>query len=647
MVSRFACLAIISSFANSCIRHHQLITDIKNELNLDLHQFYQIDQTISDTTSTLVWSEKVSLADLIDSGVSEALKKRLPGTDHPTDRDRSLSKPIIEVRGVSETQAQTPSSRSPPDITIQDDMESSGHTRRKSRLQTPPITIPTVINTRMPSPTRSTFSQKSEQYKNNRARNSLQIDESSEQSPQGFGRFGSLESAPQRSHNFPAPSKGRDKFQWIHVPACVPGFVPKIMAAIEKDKGRPGLHKKVLMDQNWLSNHNKSRHASSHARFVRPFFKLLMPRGSTPADEILSPSSASGDPQLALYMPYLHWDTYSQLKVRSDILRRRREMKNARPVDRKVLTGRSLEHKLIWQFLNLGSSSLHCRRTLDQYGYPALRDIEARDDDQVLYKKTRPAKHSSSATNPSPTQAYRDRHKRRHERKQAKTLGSDTACVLMVDQLWCWVLAEDVIVTFFAPKERGEDDNGSHLQADVLTNILKAVSGDFAVHVDDCYDFAALVVSHSVKALLENGDPSLQIFRVFEEYISELTEDQVKSFKQFRDTHHVEELSVRKGNPLPQFLDNSKDLNNLLELRDIEDELTTIQKLLGEQRKIVTEMLEEYKILTERTGKGRIGTSFLIDLDRTLETYEDQVDGMLKSSDIAQESVSCLIHHWL
>ena len=315
-------------------------------------------------------------------------------------------------------------------------------------------------------------------------------------------------------------------------------------------------------------------------------------------------------------------------------------MKNARPVDRKVLTGRSLEHKLIWQFLNLGSSSLHCRRTLDQYGYPALRDIEARDNDQVLYKKTRPAKQASSASNPSSTLAYRNKNKRRHERKQAKTLGTGTACVLMVDQLWCWVLAEDIIVTFFAPKERGEDDNGSHLQADVLSNILKAVNGDFAVQVDDCYDFAALVVSHSVKALLENGDPSLQIFRVFEEYISELTEDQVKSFKQFRDTHRVEELSVRKGNPLPQFLDNSKDLNNLLELRDIEDELTTIQKLLGEQRKIVTEMLEEYKTLTQRTGKGRIGMSFLVDLDRTLDTYEDQVEGMLKSSDIAQESVS-------
>ena len=215
----------------------------------------------------------------------------------------------------------------------------------------------------------------------------------------------------------------------------------------------------------------------------------------------------------------------------------------------------------------------------------------------------------------------------------------------MVDQLWCWVLAEDLIVTFFNPKERGNegDDNGSYLQADVLTNIHKAVNGDYAEHVDDCYDFAALTACHCVKALLENGDPSLQIFRVFEEYISELTEDQVKSFKQFRDTHRVEETSVRKGNPIPQFLDNSKDLNNLLELRDIEDELTTIQKLLVEQHKLVADMLKQYKTLNTSTGKGKIGTSFLMDLDETLDDYEEQVESMLKSAEVAKESYSQLL----
>ena len=58
---------------------------------------------------------------------------------------------------------------------------------------------------------------------------------------------------------------------------------------------------------------------------------------------------------------------------------------------------------------------------------------------------------------------------------------------------------------------------------------------DYAHQVEDCFDFAALTVLHCVKALLEHTDnPNLQVFRIFEEFISELTEAQVNSFKEFQ-----------------------------------------------------------------------------------------------------------------
>ena len=92
---------------------------------------------------------------------------------------------------------------------------------------------------------------------------------------------------------------------WLHVPACISGFVPKIMSSISRDKSKPDLHNKLLIDQLWMAHHNKSRHASSHAYFVRPYCKVLMPKG-THHDEILSPSSATDDMQLAFFMPYLY-----------------------------------------------------------------------------------------------------------------------------------------------------------------------------------------------------------------------------------------------------------------------------------------------------------------------------------------------------
>ena len=102
-----------------------------------------------------------------------------------------------------------------------------------------------------------------------------------------------------------------------------------------------------------------------------------------------------------------------------------------------------------------------------------------------------------------------------------KTMSDGAAKVLMVDQLWLFVVDSSTVVTFAAPKERN-DDNPSE-EADLRTLLYKDINGDHAEQCNDCFDFAALAVTHAVKALLEHtDDPNLQVFRIFEEYISEL-----------------------------------------------------------------------------------------------------------------------------
>lgn len=73
---------------------------------------------------------------------------------------------------------------------------------------------------------------------------------------------------------------------------------------------------------------------------------------------------------------------------------------------------------------------------------------------------------------------------------------------------------------------------------------------------------------HAIQALLDKtSDHNLQIFRIFEEYISVLTERQNSSYKAFRDTQNekIGDLETEKH------VHNKEDLNDLLELRDIED----------------------------------------------------------------------------
>ena len=118
------------------------------------------------------------------------------------------------------------------------------------------------------------------------------------------------------------------------------------------------------------------------------------------------------------------------------------------------------------------------------------------------------------------------------------------------------------------------------------------------------------------------------------------TEQQTRSFKEFRDNHRYRDPSDLDVSRLPPYVDNREDLNALLELRDIEDELTTIQKLFIEQHKTVKDMLNQYEELKRHHDRGHHGRFILQDVDHTIEGYEESVKGMLKSADVAQKAVS-------
>ena len=157
----------------------------------------------------------------------------------------------------------------------------------------------------------------------------------------------------------------------------------------------------------------------------------------------------------------------------------------------------------------------------------------------------------------------------------------------------------------------------------------------------DPYDFAALAVFHAIKALLDRtSDRNLQVFRIFEEYISILTEQQNSSFKHFRNNHRFEKA---KDVNAQSHIDNRKDLDALLELRDIEDELNTIDKLIKEQQTCVLDMITQYKDLNAYHHKGLNGINFLYDVQQFINEHKEQIDSMLKGAVAAQKAFKELL----
>lgn len=146
--------------------------------------------------------------------------------------------------------------------------------------------------------------------------------------------------------------------------------------------------KNLMYENVFHAKQAVARHGRPHGRYMQAFFHAIE------LEKIdIEKGIKSANPerkQFVLYFPYLHWDTFDSLLKRNDIVKRRFQQSGPYPLDKSIMEGRSKEHRLLWRYLTHSANlPLHYRRSIDQYGYPPLRDVSARDVDQVLYKRTR------------------------------------------------------------------------------------------------------------------------------------------------------------------------------------------------------------------------------------------------------------------
>ncbi|KAI9728690.1 MAG: hypothetical protein M1828_002796 [Chrysothrix sp. TS-e1954] len=457
------------------------------------------------------------------------------------------------------------------------------------------------------------------------------------------------------------PDPSQWLFRWVHVPCNVMAFVPEVMQCLTLETNSLHLHDTLLLEEHFDAKQSIARHGKSHSRCMKPgcasFFDS--PRGLDP-----NQAQVAGTSQLCVFLPYLHWDSFKLLLIRNDLIRLRATQKQADPVDSWVRHGRSMEQKLIWQYLGDDENlPMHHRRSLDQFGYPNLRSTQARDLDQVLHKRRRFAPHAIPSglvrsvdpkTLPSSIFFSKQSAQRLQPPYDSKPDG-DGGKVLMVDQLWCWVTDPSTVLTFFPPKEEEQGDQGESKMGDLRNSIYNDVNGDprFATQCHNAFDFVALVVHHAVSVFLDNMDnEDLQVFRIFEEYISILTELHTKSFKTFRDRYHErgafadrkapgrtrsEALTRQQETDLEA---NEHDLTALLELRDVQDELTTLDKLFRDQERVLQQMIVEFSRLPSNQKEG---LKLLHESLDKVNNYRDLVQEMQRNCKSAEDAFTRLL----
>jgi len=275
--------------------------------------------------------------------------------------------------------------------------------------------------------------------------------------------------------------------RYIHLPANNMSWVEEVMARYYREK-RPNsddlfLKSKLrrsrtktetlLRPEYWQGQQSFDADSEVHARHMRSFCDAVSVDSSAPVE---SPKN------LALFMPYLHWETdRGRVKVaeiikevNKQIPRSMSEVVNqaqnhltqtqtqdtAAPVwvapqpgdvrqeraERRRAIGQVLrtaaalleaidfhiEEQLLTRYLH-AQPPLHPRRTLDQSYYGALKSTRARDRDQVVYRGTTPEPHDCIGMDAC-AQCNEDIRK--------------VPRIVMVDQLWLWVLDESECAPF-------------------------------------------------------------------------------------------------------------------------------------------------------------------------------------------------------
>ncbi|TQV94694.1 ankyrin repeat protein [Cordyceps javanica] len=462
------------------------------------------------------------------------------------------------------------------------------------------------------------------------------------------------------------PEAHAKRFTWIHLPYNNPTWVKSILQTLQVCSGKNLSH--LYGPDFWATKHTRGRHSQHYAYFAKPgcYFtasRALSPLSTSAVSPTMPPFSSDDGMYTCLFFPYLHFDTYKRLLRRRSVILQRLNQGRSRPVPNNIAKTDSLEMQVVWEYLG-NDPPINCRRTLDQYGYPSIRDTRSRDDDQMLYKLTKErfglhghaqqlhAQGSSTrdgsnrSGNEGGNVGWKERLTRLRGQGEDQISEDDVlnGNVLMVDQLWLWVINTQTVLTFF-PKREGDPIEGPLFQqADLRDSIFNEVNVDFTRQCENALDLAALSVLHAVTVLLDRSShPDLEVFRIFEEAISVLTEKLTSSLKEFRTegvrdkTFDFEPVDNRlrfirarhKEEGRRAERENRDNTSALLELRDIEDELITLVHLFERQSKVIASMHAIYARaeLREHTVHGRL---FLSEALKKAGEYIQQAEEMIR-----------------
>ncbi|XXG95297.1 hypothetical protein Hte_001558 [Hypoxylon texense] len=314
--------------------------------------------------------------------------------------------------------------------------------------------------------------------------------------------------------------------------------------------------------------------------------KLSTPPRKVRGEDVGETAKVANPGNIVLFVPFLHYETAERREKMDNAIKNMRtgEQSSGNP---------SADLQLVKGYLN-HQRPLHIRRTLDQYFYSGI-DTTVRNKDQVVSRYCK---------------------RNRWEDK-----------MLMVDQLWLWIIGKDLVITCFA--SRWEQPKNDPLN--VLDNIIEETNGiKTRAPVTSAYHLATLVFNSCCNTFgRPRVDKSYQFPDMFESSTGLIINRQTQLLRSFNQvsalsTRWLKERQKRQGHSgrtssfpgehdfvLDALLELGEESAMLNETNDIRDELNIIVMILDSQ----TAMLGTFEsVITEELREGGGNRSAIDDL---------------------------------
>ncbi|KAK0654156.1 hypothetical protein QBC41DRAFT_60894 [Cercophora samala] len=416
---------------------------------------------------------------------------------------------------------------------------------------------------------------------------------------------------------------------------------------------------KLLKRELW---HGQERgggnsHLSPHSRQIRPRCALIpsppVKQGNTPSQGCVESSSAvyhhsSSQPQdIVLFMPYLHWEIEKRLVRMTNVIRKTRleneeEFAYERLSKRKGTWGSVVDRararaqrmnsttsefgewdegspswrpqsplgSYLWQAAKLyqlideaadwrlitnhlySPSPLHPRRTLEQYYYWTADDTTQRDRQQVVYRAT-----------------------------QMRSDPEAIPRVVMVDQLWLWILDENTILSAF-PRRWGRNKPDPSAVHRAIRDHLGTIDH---TQISSVYDLAFIIIDECSKVFFDRTKPDLrpEVVDMFSSAISSISEKKTEAYERFgRDVKRMNTHDPLQTTEevLRKSLNIKFEWSVLMEAQNLIDQLQIMQEIFTQQ---ITVMGDFEKALRAMSSESQGSSDLKSALGRAATLIED------------------------